>query len=473
LGNWALPPLQDNKRNTMEMNKIAILTGVVIFLISCSSNRQFVRISPEFQTIREHIDTIAVISDALVGIDETNDYYSANASYVLDSLILYGVTNSLSKKGYTAIPIESCFMGSFMDTLLTVPLKPLNEYSIQSKILPYSFTCKSSLSQKDALRRISRKLYLNLVYADPEKQNSLSLTDQTRTDLDTISIFTKSKYAFFVFHQAGLVNPVLTAGVALGSLAMTMLLSGGMIIGYATKFSAFHTYLILLDLSTGKVVWSNYTPLDVAPFTPTLKMSKNYENPITKYITADTLSKRVLDRWQKDNLSALPVRSDTDFVSINKKRYHYPAQNPFTNAAANSSNLANLKLKKRVDSLITHLSISENVGAWIDDDTTNYVIRKGRSATSISQEFSALDMYLKHAYYCRLKFKPVLHGSLNLSCIITAKGNLKRIKVMETSLDDDVLNYAIPQIMKMVRFSTVSEKTGATVATHKVIFGKK
>jgi hypothetical protein len=145
-----------------------------------------------------------------------------------------------------------------------------------------------------------------LVYSDPTKQNSLTLTDQTRIDLDTLSNFTNSQYALFVFHQAGLVDPALTAGMALGTLALTTLLSGGMLIGYATKVSVFHTYLILLDLSTGKVVWSNYLPYDAAPTTPIIKISKDYENPITKYIKADTLSKRVLYRWHRYNLSAFP-----------------------------------------------------------------------------------------------------------------------------------------------------------------------
>ncbi|MGE5672070.1 MAG: hypothetical protein ACM31E_11540, partial [Fibrobacterota bacterium] len=464
----------DNNRNTMKMIKFAALTGILIFLISCSPFRRYVRTSPEFQTLRENIDTIAVISDALVAIDDRNDYYSVNSSYALDSLILYGVTKSLSKKGYTTIPIEPCFMGSFMDTILTVPVKPLNENSIQPNVLPYNITCKLSSSQQDAMRRISRKLYLNLVYSDPSKQNTLNLTEQTRIDLDTISGFTNSQYAFFVFHQAGLVDPALTAGMAVGTLALTTLLSGGMIIGYVTKVSVFHTYLILLDLSTGKVIWSNYLPYDAAPTTPILKMSKNYEDPITRYIKADTLSKRVLYRWHNNSLSAFPIHSETGFFSGYKKRRPYPAQNFFTNVSTtNYSNLSNLKLKRRIDSLITALSLSENVVNWVDDDTTDYVIGKGRSVSSISQEFSVLDNYLKYAYNCRMKFNPALQGSLNLSFIITANGNFKRIKVIETSIDDVVMNYAIPKILKMVKLSAVSEKTGVSEATHEVRFGKK
>ena len=456
------------------MIRFVTLTGILIFLISCSPYRKFVRISPDFQTLQENIDTIAVLSDALVAIDDRNDYYSANSSYALDSLILYGVTKSLSKKGYTAISIEPCFMGSFMDTILTVPVKPLNENSIQPNVLPYNVTCKLSSSQQDAMRRISRKLYLNLVYSDPAKQNSLNLTEQTRTDLNTIAGFTNSTYTFFIFHQAGLVDPALTAGMALGTLALSTLLSGGMIIGYVTKISVFHTYLILLDLSTGKVMWSNYLPYNAAPATPILKISKNFGNPITKYIKADTLSRRVLDTWHKYNLSAFPIHSETGFFRGYKKRRPYPAQNLFANVSTtNYSNLSNLKLKRRIDSLITALSLSEDAIGWVDNDTTDYVIGKGRSVSSISQELSVLDNYLKYACNCRMKFNPALQGSLNLSLIITANGNLKRIKVIETSIDDDVLNYAIPKILKMVKLSAVSEKIGVSEATHEVRFGKK
>lgn len=434
------------------------------------------RVCPDFQTVREDIDSIAVFSDAIAAINKIDDYYSVNTSYTLDSLILYGVTKSLSKKGYTVTPMQPCLMGSFLDTTLTVPLKPLNDHSIKYDVLPYRLPCELSSSQLDALQRINRKLYLNLVYADYEKQNSLLLSDQTRTDLATIADFTNKKYVLSIFHQADLVDPNVTGALIVGSVASLALLSlsGGIAIACVSKTNEYHTYMILLELSTGKVLWSNYTPHNTAPTMPMFKRATDYENPITKYIKADSLSKHVLNRWHVYNLESFPDRSKKTYFKGYKSRNAYPSKNYFSYVnKLKSPGMSNSRLLKSIDSLITELSLSENVADWIDTDTNSYTAGKGRSSSSIHQEFILLDEYLKYACYSRLKFNPALNGSMKLRFIITEYGNVKHIKIEETSFDDKVIQYAIPRILQMVKLSSVSEKIGATETTHDVKFERK
>lgn len=460
----------------MSIYRIITIITVFLFFVSCATNKKYVRVSPEFQTIRENIDSIAVVSDAIAAINKSVDYYSVNASYTLDSLILYGVTKSLSKKGYTVTPIKPCLMGSFLDTVLTVPIKPLNNHLIKPDILPYRFPCELSSQQLDAIQRINKKLYLNLVYADSVKQNSLSLTDQTSSDLATIANLTKNKYVLFIFHQADLVNPDVTAalrvGAAVASIAVPVLSGVNVIVGF-DKTSKFHNYLILLELSTGKVVWSNHTPYDAAPIKPIFERASDYDNPITKYIRADSITKFVLDRWYNYNLAPFPDRSKTGYFKGYKTRYAYPAKNYFAHVYnAKSPIMSNSRLLKSIDSLITELSLSESVVDWIDNDTTGYIIGKGRSSSSIHQEFLVLDEYLQYAFNCRLKFNPALHGSLKLSFIVTTNGKMKKIRVLETLIDDNVMMYAIPRILQMVKLSPVSQKAGATEVTHDVNFGR-
>ncbi|HEX2956146.1 MAG TPA: hypothetical protein VHO70_04925 [Chitinispirillaceae bacterium] len=457
----------------MNIYRIIIIITTLLFIISCATNKKFVRVSPEFQTVRESIDSIAVLSDAIAAINKRDDYYSVNSSYTLDSLILYGVTKSLSKKGYVVTPIQPCLIGSFLDTTLTVPIKPLNNHSIKPDVLPYRLPCELSSSQQDAIRRINRKLYLNMVYADSEKQNSLFLSDQTRTDLSTIANLTNNKYALFIFHQADLVDPDVTAAMRVVTVAASTLLSGGMIFWCAGKTSIFHNYLMLLELSTGKVLWSNYTPYDAAPTKPILERAGDYENPITKYIRADSLSKYVLNRWYNYNLEPFPNRSKTTYFKGYTTRNAYPSKNYFAHVNSSKSPImSNSRLLKSIDSLITELSLAENVVDWSDNDTTRYIIGKGRSLSSIHQEFLLIDEYLNYAYYSRLKFNPALNGNMKLSFIITANGKMKRIRVLKTSLDDNVMNYVIPRILQLVKLSPCTEKTGVTETTHDVKLGR-
>jgi hypothetical protein len=458
--------------------RIIMIITVFLLIISCATNKKFVRVSPEFQTIRKTIDSIAVVSDAIAAINKSTDYYSVNASYTLDSLILYGVTKSLSKKGYAVTPINPCLMGSFLDTVLTVPIKPLNNHLIKPDILPYRFPCELSSEQVDAIQRINKKLYLNLVYADSLKQNSLPLTDQNSADLATLAKLAKNKHVLFIFHQAVLVDPDVTAALRVGSAVASIaiavpLLSGVNIIAGFDKTSKFHNYLILLELSTGKVIWSNYTPYDAAPIKPIFERASDYDNPITRYIRADSLSRFVLDRWYNYNLAPFPDRSKSGYFKGYKTRNAYPAKNYFANVKTTKSPvMSNSRLLNRIDSLIIELSLSENVVDWIDNDTIGYTIGKGRSSSNIHQEFQALDEYLQYAFNCRLKFNPALHGSLKLSFLVTTNGKIKKIRVLETSMHDNVMMYAIPRILQMVKLSPVSEKTGATEVTRYIKFGR-
>lgn len=441
-------------------------------MISCSPYTRFVRVDPGLQRIRENMDSIAVFVDALAAIDKKNDFYSANASYNLDSLILFGTTTSLLSKGYGVKIIEPCLMGSFMDTMLAVPFKPLNSHSVERDALPCVFPCDLTETQLAALSRVCRKLYLTMTHADEDRRNTLLPAVQTRNDLDTIAALIDGNYVLFVFHQALLVDPSLTAGLAFGAFALTALLTGGAVTGYATKSSVFHTYMVLLELSTGSVAWSNYARHNAAPTTPLIEISEDYEHSIAEYIEPDTLAKRVLYRWHKTNLSPFPARSETDISEGSRKRYPYPAQTFFDNTPFRSvARVLNPKLERKIDSLVTDLSMSKSKVHWNDDDTTQYAPGKGRWAAKFEEELAVLDEYLRYACYSRYRYNPALRGSLKLSFIVTVNGGAKRVKVLESTLEDHVIDYAIPRILKMVKFSTTPAKTGATEITHEFSFG--
>jgi hypothetical protein len=309
---------------------------------------------------------------------------------------------------------------------------------------------------------------------DPKKcesshQLSLEISNPIiKSDLDTLKKNIKCDNVLFVFHQAGPVDPNVTAGMLLGTLALTTMLSGGMIIGGFTKISNFHTYIMLLQLSTGHIVWSNYSSLDAAPVDPIFQVSKNYGKPLSAYINPDTLKRNVLYRWHKNNLAAFPKKTGPKMFLGYKKKCEYPAQNFFARSAPDFASLSNSIFKKRIDSTITALSISEDKIPDIPNDSIDYRLGKGRPIGNVQPAINALMQYLKYAYYSRLRFKPDLVGEAIIQFVITTEGQARKIKFTESTLNDKIIEYEIARIIRSVGFGKAFKGEGATLITKKL-----
>jgi hypothetical protein len=306
-------------------NLIAIF--FITFLISCSSHRRFIRVDPLMAFNRSEMDTIAVFSDALAAINAKNGFYSANSAYLLDTLILTGVQEVLKGKGYKIRLINPLFSGSFMDSLQKVPVKNLNEDKIEIAQLPLIFKNELSENQLKAFERTCRSLYLQTIN-NKNIQVSLNISDpNTDSDIKTLRNVVGCGYVLFIFHQAGLVDPDLTDNMELGTMALTGILSGGrLLIGY-TKVSIYHTYIILLQLTTGKIIWSNYTPFDAAPIDPVFKISRRKVKSLAGYIKNPDIWGNVMWRWKEFNLEPFPRKNDSRMYMGGKKEY--PASNFF------------------------------------------------------------------------------------------------------------------------------------------------
>jgi hypothetical protein len=102
------------------------------------------------------IDTITIITDALVAIDNY-DFYSVSSSCMLDTLLTKSVARCLRAKGYKTNVVPPLLMGSFMDSILAVPI---GTDSISFAPLPFHYNSNYTSGQLDALHRIYRRLYL-------------------------------------------------------------------------------------------------------------------------------------------------------------------------------------------------------------------------------------------------------------------------------------------------------------------------
>ncbi|HEX3019302.1 MAG TPA: hypothetical protein VHP36_03325 [Chitinispirillaceae bacterium] len=453
------------------------LTIFLILLISCSPIKRFVRVNPDFGTIRSDIDTISVFSDALVAVDGRHDYYSVKASRAVDSLILLGTSHILSQKGYTIKTWKPSLMGSFMDTILKVPLMPENSMNVDTTVLPYLFPSQLTLEQLSAVKNISRKLYASVSFSEIARRNSLPLTSSIKSDLEEISNLINGNFALFIFHQAAVVNPDVWAAIGLGQLVLTGLISGGNVMAAVIKNSYFHTYSILVELSSGRIIWTNYdnstaVRSDTTNNDPLYSFSKDNNSELTDFVKSSKIHSYISNGWAKFNFSHFPDRTTSKYFKGYSMFRKYPDQNLFYRLPNIAYHKINREKMIVIDSLVNVLSISEEIPIWKDTDQHTLPSNKLKKLKEIDSDIDSFDKYFQLAYHDRLKYRPGLNGKIKLTFTALPGGKNLNIQVVESTLNDAVMEYSIPYILKMINLPGANFRSKPVDVVHEISFGK-
>lgn len=458
------------------MNRIPVknfFIFIVILLLSCSY-KKLVRISPDFESSLNNIDTITVISDALVAIDAKNDYYSADASLFLNSIILNSITNNLSLKGYKTKPFKPTLMGAFIDTITNLPLKNIDTNQIVMSKLPYAFKNVMSENQLKALQNTTRRIYLSLIFSNQKSINILHVDNSLRNDLDTISKLINGNYALFVLHQTAIVHPFMSSGLPLLTAASSLAASSGSFLLLVWKQNISLSYLAFVDLSSGKILWSNFNKQQISS-SSLFQVAKNNKANVDQYAEIDTNF-----RWSRWALKNFPKKISYNYFKSNSKLLKYPTQSLFlTSQYTPNDQLPNMyspykklntKYEEVIDSLILNLSIYEKSIKW-EDSNDSLEGRINFYLDDMKSELDSLKTYFKYANHCRSRFKPMIEGKIKLSFTIAKNGKSRNIKIVESTLNDEVLEYVIPYILKMYKFSYGNYKP-EKIYTHEISFTK-
>jgi hypothetical protein len=216
------------RRTTLRNFQLSTILLVFLCSLSCSPYKQYVRVDANLPDEKSAIDTIAVFSDAIAALDAKKPFLSARCSYLLDSLIVFGVQKSLSAKGYCTRPIDPLFMGSFMEACDFVPVHKIGESSVDEVRFPYLYRNDLSANQMDAFRRTCRRLYLLSIYGKGEHVSLQRSNSLVQADLDTLQNMVNCDYMLMVFHQTIMVDPAVTGGMLFGSLVASTILSGAL-----------------------------------------------------------------------------------------------------------------------------------------------------------------------------------------------------------------------------------------------------
>ncbi len=447
-GNWPFHPV--------------VLFCTVFF--SCSPYSSYIRVNPLLQKCIDAIDTIVVFTDAAVAVDNGKGYYSEQSSSTLDSLIFQGVRESLTQKGYVVRQLYPIFLGSFEDSTLPVPVKPSGEHLVHTTRRPCLLQNKLSTNQRGALRRTCRRLFLKTVFGTcPEPLLPIS-NPAVGADLQTVQKIIGHDHVLFVFHQTMVVNPDGAGGVLIGSIVLSTVLSGGLFtVGIMPK-STPHTYIALLQLSTGRILWSDYSSQTAVPEYLLYRIATNPDKPVTAFIKPDSLHNEITRRWSRGNLRGFPDKNGNSIVATYESS-GYPSQFYFLHPPENFVELLNQDLLNLIDSTVITHSLSDESRIAIPSDPARLSPGKGRSQKDITSSLTALNRYLQYLYYSRLRFRGDLHGSATMQFFIMPDGHATKISLLESTLNDPVFEYGIYTVIRKVNFGKSSAAVGPTFVT--------
>lgn len=438
-------------------------TSILICLLPCIglTQEKVLRIHADFPKIHKQLDTIALINDALVAIDGSNDFYSTKVSFLMDSLLSITTSKCLRARGYAVKTVPQISMGGFMDTGLSVPILSDSLYQTH---LPVKYLSDTQ-APITSLHRVMRVLYINSIYGLASDQKNVSLRPGLQAHLDSLALFVKSDYVLFTFHQTVLVNPDESLLMGLGSLILTHVLSGGTIAAFMTKETKCYTYYYLVQLSSGKILWSNFSSLSLAPTAALLERAVQHQDK-TLDMTTDTLSKNVLYYMHKQQLRNFPQKDATIKPVWSSKTF--PSTTFFSPFKHTFNTSLSRTLSHQIDSMVWYNSLYEIKPIWKSNDTCSYIFGKGRPQDNLDIQISRLKEYLAFAYSSRGRFNPSLKGDLELDFVITQEGYCKNISIVNTSFNDPIFEYAVAYIVKHIGFGNANNSTGATKITQKI-----
>lgn len=256
----------------------------------------------------------------------------------------------------------------------------------------------------------------------------------------------------------------MASGLPLITAAFSLAASGGSFLLAVSKSNINLTYIAFVELSSGKILWSNFNSYDITS-SSLFQIVKNNKSNVDQYAEIDTNF-----RWSRWALRNFPKKNSSRFIKDYSVLLKYPAQNLFYPSQYALFNDLHVDYKKNIDSLVNNLSLSEMSVNW-EDSNTNKKKRINFNLDDMESELDSLNYYFKYANHCRSRFKPLIEGKIKLSFTIAVNGESRNVKIVESTLNDEVLEYAIPYILKMYKFSYGNYKP-EKIYTHEISFTK-
>ncbi|MBP7509686.1 MAG: hypothetical protein KA807_17870 [Prolixibacteraceae bacterium] len=284
------------------MKAIFYLISLIIISFSfssCKPSKSFVRTTDEYQNKILNNTKIGIISDLCLDYDPwfKKNYIIVDESVNAGKFMTEEAKKTLESKGYTVEYTFLPFTGAFILPEDSVRIAKTKGETVSKAIAPFY---SDEIFQEDSLYATAVYEVLNAFYytmtnnieppfsADPFLVNSLKL----------ISEYTGQDKILFIIGNGTVVplSKTIIQGVSIGLL--TALITFGYFYYYIYETSVFDSYIGLLDLNTGELLWTNY-------------MNLSGSQPDSESFYSDI--------WAKNMLYYFPAVNDT--IRENKATY--------------------------------------------------------------------------------------------------------------------------------------------------------
>jgi len=239
---------------------------LILFLSSCATKprppiNKFVRLGSTYEERIPQVKNIGIINDVCLVRDAvgSDDYFSIDDSKLAESFMLEGAKVYLEQKGYQVDFQFSPFVCAFKTPEKEFKVADKKGTEVSDRHSPF-FTSES-LSDDKAYKQTLINAIRQVQLAVEQKQNApsgiVSFNEKTQKSLKLIAEHTKTETVFFIVGNGVVVPGGKSFGQAVATGVATGVLTLGMVTYSKYDVSYLDTYVGLVDLKNGNMLWSN------------------------------------------------------------------------------------------------------------------------------------------------------------------------------------------------------------------------
>jgi len=249
---------ENNIKELKNRPVLIIFILLAIFATSCAPSKMFVRTNDSYQTRISKSERVGIINDVCLELDPLfkRDYFLLDDSKVAAVLMAGEAKRSLEMKGYSVDFVSSPFVGSFLNPADSFRIAYERGAEIRKINPPFFFEDSIAADEVyvNSLLDVFNEVYFTMA---GNNEHSFSTNSDLSSCLQIIADRTGDDKILFMIGN-GTIVPVgksILEGVTIG--LATALLTFGSFTYYFYDVSYIDSYLALLDLNTGDLLWTN------------------------------------------------------------------------------------------------------------------------------------------------------------------------------------------------------------------------
>ncbi|MBA3028731.1 MAG: hypothetical protein FP816_07970 [Desulfobacteraceae bacterium] len=250
------------------LRKFFIFNFILMFLLlsSCATKpkapiKDFVRTAASSEESLARVETIGIINDVCLVRDITgnDDYVSIEDSKLAEAHMTKSACAYMEQKGYTVKVHLSPFVGGFKTPDKETKVADCKGGDVTMHGAPF-YTHDTIREDKPFQESLIHSIRKALAAVDQMKKSpseAISFDDETQKYLKHIADHENIDTALFIIGNGVIVSTGKSVGQAVATGMLTGILTMGMVTYSKYDVSYLDSYIVLVDLKSGKMLWSN------------------------------------------------------------------------------------------------------------------------------------------------------------------------------------------------------------------------